>query len=89
MEPGGDDPGPQLEGEWAGRDAAAPEMRGGTSTSLLAQDPVSKRSDELSIGHRPAAALRAAISMGPCPPGTGGERAWSPEGVREGRVTEP
>ena len=31
VEPCGDDPGPQLEGEWAGQDAAAPEMRGGTS----------------------------------------------------------
>ena len=62
MEPGGEDSGPQLEAGWAGRDAAAPEMRGGTSAFSPGSSPCSRRPDQLSAGHRPAAALRAAIT---------------------------
>ena len=39
MEPGGEDPGPQLEGGWAGQDTAAPEMRGGTSAFSPGSSP--------------------------------------------------
>lgn len=62
MELGGEDPGPQLEGGWAGQDAAAPEMRGGTSAFSPGSSPCSRRPDRLSAGHRPAAVLEAAIT---------------------------
>ena len=39
VEPGGEDPGPQLEGGWAGQDTAAPEMRGGTSAFSPGSSP--------------------------------------------------
>lgn len=70
MEPGGEDPGPQLEGGWAGQDAAAPEMREGTSAFSPGSSPCSRRPDRLSAGHRPVAALGAAIATVMCPPRT-------------------
>ncbi|XFG09261.1 hypothetical protein AB1E19_012885 [Capra hircus] len=63
--------------------AAAPPV----ALPAQAQPQCPRRSDRLSAGHRPAAALRTAIATVTCPPRTEEKRAWLPKGVQEGGVT--